>query len=234
MPGCACPESGRPSIASCLSIAGAPRDLDSWVDETGSPALSVTVAGTVEAVGQAAWDESCFQSVAMVSRSGRSTAGSPAFVAVRDGQGTLWTVGTDLPGALDAFAVGDVVTASFEAGALFGWSLPDMSLMVHRNGSAALWAGQAPSFEALTQPPSYELSLGGSICRDSSECGKWNEYRLAFDGDARGSVGWSAPAAAGSDLIFNGGVAFQTKSSSSCADWSVAEVWAAVVYGASD
>jgi len=185
----------------------------------------------VEQVGVAAEDTSCFSSSAHVDDRGSVFSDPVAYVAVRDGDGVLWTLGSLLPGALAAFAVGDAVTAEF-VGSLPDFSLQPRSLSVTRNGALAFWVGEAPWFPELTQPPGYTLGEGPAICEVRGECGNYVLYELAVEGPSSGSVGPTAPVAIGSDLVFNAGVERQTGTPGHCFDWWVYEASGAILYGA--
>jgi len=191
--------------STCLSVAGDPAAVDVLVDG-GSPfTLRVAMSGTVEQVGVAAEDTSCFRSAAYVDDRGSAFSDPVAYVSVRDEDGILWTLGSLLPGALAPFAVGDAVTAEF-VGYPPSIPLQPGSLIVTRNGALAFWVGEAPWFDVLTQPPGYTLGEGPPICELRTDCGNYVQYELAVEGASSGSVRPSAPATIGSDLVINAGV----------------------------
>jgi len=194
----------------------------------------LTVSGRVEAVGTDAASPSCSLSYATVPAAYASlSAAEASFISVRDADDVLWTVGTRIPGGLDAFAVGDAAEITFEENlGAASFAVTSTRISVTRDGEDVLWVAQAPTFEDVAQPPGYELSRGESICRESSPCGKWKWYRLAIRGAESGSAGWTEPARVGGDLVFNGGVVATTKSKGRCSDFGGSLFRAGVVYGA--
>jgi hypothetical protein len=211
--------------AACLATCGfvaadwmggcvAPEGADAGPIEDGD----TDVSGTIESISRVAPSNGCLRPLGYY-----AGAAEPVVLVVVAGDGSRWQVEYAVPTGYQPFQVGDTIEAkySYWKG---DWSPTVARLLLTRGGRTPVWTLLGGGLGDAANSP-LPLTQGAAECETTEECGTWQRHRLGVQGH---EVALGGKVTTGGFTVFNGGLERTVFTSSSCYDWYVAGIAAAM------